>query len=95
MPMKLPHRMRFAPQFPALALTDGGRPRIYFDNPAGTQVPQQVIDRTLEALVAKNANLGGYFATTVAADALVDEAHQAMADFYNARSPARSSSART
>lgn len=73
-------------QFPALALKDGGRSRIYFDNPAGTQVPQRVIDRTLEAMTAKNANLGGYFTTTVAAEALVNEAHQAMADFYHARS---------
>ena len=37
-------------QFPALEITDGGSPRIYFDNPAGTQVPQQVIDRTVEML---------------------------------------------
>ncbi|MFO0994626.1 MAG: cysteine desulfurase-like protein [Hyphomicrobiales bacterium] len=72
--------------FPALALKDGGHPRIYFDNPAGTQVPQKVIDRTLEALIAKNANLGGYFSTTVAAGQLVDEAHQACADYYNAAS---------
>lgn len=75
-------------EFPALARKDGGRGRVYFDNPAGTQVPQPVIDRTLEALVEKNANLGGYFATTVAADELVNEAHQAMADFYHANSPA-------
>lgn len=73
-------------EFPSLALKDGARPRIYFDNPAGTQVPQKVIDRTLEALIDKNANLGGYFATTVAADELVNEAHQAMADFYHAKS---------
>jgi len=39
-------------QFPSLALEDGGSPRIYFDNPAGTQVPQAVIDRTLEAMKA-------------------------------------------
>ncbi|WP_119389025.1 cysteine desulfurase-like protein [Taklimakanibacter lacteus] len=74
-------------EFPALAQKDGNLARIYFDNPAGTQVPRQVIDRTLEAMVAKNANLGGYFSTTVAADELVNEAHQAMADFYHARSP--------
>jgi cysteine desulfurase family protein (TIGR01976 family) len=74
-------------QFPALALSDDGKPRIYFDNPAGTQVPQRVIDRTVEALRDKNANLGGYFTTTVAAMELVDEAHRAMADFYNASSP--------
>ena len=41
-----PDRRAFAPQFPALAIKDGGRPRVYFDNPAGTQVPQQVIERT-------------------------------------------------
>ena len=73
-------------QFPALSLTDEGRARIYFDNPAGTQVPKQVIDRTVECLVAKNANLGGYFKTTVEAGNLVDLAHQACADFYNASS---------
>jgi selenocysteine lyase/cysteine desulfurase len=32
-------------QFPSLALKDAGKSRVYFDNPAGTQVPQQVIDR--------------------------------------------------
>jgi len=73
-------------QFPALHLTDHGAPRVYFDNPAGTQVPQRVIDRTVDCLVAKNANLGGYFSTTEAAGALVDEAHRAVADFYNAPS---------
>ena len=73
-------------QFPALGLSDGGKSRIYFDNPAGTQVPKQVIDRTVEVLSAKNANLGGYFKTSMDADALVAESHQAMADFYNAAS---------
>jgi cysteine desulfurase family protein (TIGR01976 family) len=74
-------------QFPSLSLADAGRPRIYFDNPAGTQVPQAVIDRTMEALVRKNANLGGYFSSSRGADELVDEAHRAVADFYNAASP--------
>jgi cysteine desulfurase family protein (TIGR01976 family) len=73
-------------QFPALSLMDNSLPRVYFDNPAGTQVPQQVIDRTVDCLIASNANLGGSFATTVAADALVNEAHQAVADFYGADS---------
>jgi cysteine desulfurase family protein (TIGR01976 family) len=73
-------------QFPALSITDKGAARVYFDNPAGTQVPQRVIDRTVECLARKNANLGGYFTTTVEAGDLVDEAHQACADFYNAPS---------
>lgn len=74
-------------QFPALALQDDGKPRVYFDNPAGTQVPQLVIDHTVEALSRKNANLGGYFQTTVDASALVDAAHQACADLYGAAGP--------
>lgn len=73
-------------QFPALSLGDAGRDRIYFDNPAGTQVPQRVIDRTVDCLVNRNANLGGFFTTTIEAGELVDLAHQACADFYNARS---------
>lgn len=73
-------------QFPALAVKDGGKPRVYFDNPAGTQVPQVVIDAMVEVLKAKNANLGGLFKTTKDATALVDDAHQALADFYNAAS---------
>jgi cysteine desulfurase family protein (TIGR01976 family) len=71
-------------QFPALAFHDNGRPRSYLDNPAGTQVPQRVIDRTVETLAAKNANLGGYFSTTLAASEIVDEAHQAVANLYGA-----------
>jgi cysteine desulfurase family protein (TIGR01976 family) len=70
-----------------LAIRDNGKRRIYFDNPAGTQVPRQVIDRTVETFILKNANLGGYFSTTCAAESLVSEAHQACADFYNASSP--------
>jgi cysteine desulfurase family protein (TIGR01976 family) len=74
-------------QFPSLALKDAGKSRVYFDNPAGTQVPQQVIDRTVETLIHHNANLGGHFKTTMDAEAMVNEAHQACADFYNAPSP--------
>ena len=73
-------------EFPALAIKDSGIPRIYFDNPAGTQVPQRVIDRTVETLRDRNANLGGYFKTTEEAGALVDLAHEACAEFYNAPS---------
>lgn len=74
-------------RFPALAIEDDGRPRIYFDNPAGTQVPEEVIARMRDCLVESNANLGGPFRTSELADEVVDEAHAAMADFLNARSP--------
>lgn len=74
-------------KFPALSLTDKGRRRIYLDNPAGTQVPQTVADAVSHCLLTTNANLGGYFETTVAAQTVVDEAHEAMADFLDAESP--------
>ena len=48
-------------QFPALSDSDNGVPRIFFDNPAGTQVPQQVADRTSDCLLHAHANYGGYF----------------------------------
>lgn len=73
-------------RFPALAITDNGKPRVYFDNPAGTQVSLSVIDRMADCLVTANANLGGHFATSRRADAVVAEAHQAMADLLNAAS---------
>lgn len=73
-------------RFPALSLTDKGRRRIYLDNPAGTQVPQAVADAVSRRLLTTNANLGGYFETTIAAQQVVDDAHQAMADFLGAPS---------
>ena len=83
--------MTFDPQtvredFPALAITDDGRPRYYFDNPAGTQVPQSVIDAMADCLRGANANLGGYFETSERADAIVADARDAMADFVNSSS---------
>lgn len=70
--------------FPALALTDDGRRRIYLDNPAGTQVPRAVADAVSRCLLETNANLGGFFATTRAAERIVVEAHAAMADLLGA-----------
>jgi cysteine desulfurase family protein (TIGR01976 family) len=74
-------------QFPALAETDDGTRRIYLDNPAGTQVPQSVAERMVDCLLKSNANLGGYFRTAKLADEVVENAHAAMADLLNAKSP--------
>jgi cysteine desulfurase family protein (TIGR01976 family) len=73
-------------QFPALALKVDGEPVVYLDNPAGTQVPQRVIDRTAEYWRTMNANQGGTFATSRRSDALVAEVRQAAANFLNAAS---------
>ena len=69
-------------QFPAL--TSGA---VFFDNPGGTQVPHQVIDRMVDHLVTKNANRGGAFATSMASDAIIEESRRAVADFLNAAGP--------
>ena len=74
-------------QFPALAITDDGTRRIYFDNPAGTQVPASVAEAMSRCLLETNANGGGYFRSSQQADAVVAGARQAMADFLGASSP--------
>ncbi len=73
-------------KFPALSQETNGKPWVFLDNPGGTQVPQQVIDAISKCLVESNANLGGPFITSQRANIVVEEAHQAMADFVNARS---------
>jgi cysteine desulfurase family protein (TIGR01976 family) len=73
-------------QFPALALTDNSTRRIYFDNPAGTQVLASVAESMSDCLLRKSANVGGYFASSVDATDVVHDARLAMADFLNAPS---------
>ena len=74
-------------QFPALTLTDNGKRRIYFDNPAGTQVPRTVADAMSRCLLETNANAGGRFITSRAVDDVIESARAAMADFLNAETP--------
>ncbi|MCC6187822.1 MAG: cysteine desulfurase-like protein [Anaerolineales bacterium] len=69
-------------RFPAL---ESGA--VFFDNPGGTQVAQQVVTRMTDYLLRCNANHGGAFKTSVESDAVLHAAHAAMADFLNAASP--------
>ena len=73
-------------RFPALAIEDSGTPRIYLDNPAGTQIVDTVAARMRDCLIENNANVEGAFETSRRADRIVAEAHGAMADFLNASS---------
>lgn len=59
---------------------------IFFDNPAGTQVPQRVIDSVSDYFLHMNANSGGRFATSIQTDAMVQSVREKLADFLNAPS---------
>jgi len=69
-------------QFPSL-----DRPATFFDNPGGTQIARHSLDRINRYLLECNANHEGAFATSQQSDAVLHEAHAAMADFLNASSP--------
>ena len=74
-------------QFPALDRHVGGRPAVFLDGPAGTQVPHRVIDAIGDYLTKHNANHGGLFATSRESDQCLHQAHQAVAEFLNADDP--------
>ena len=44
-------------QFPSLTLSVADQPVAYFDNPAGTQVPERVIDRMRDYFLQANGKL--------------------------------------
>src|SRR4051812_24676589 len=71
-------------QFPALKRELDGKPVVYLDGPAGSQVPQCVIDAISNYLIESNANHGGCFITSRESDAMLATAHQAAADFVGA-----------
>jgi len=73
-------------QFPALQKINGATPPVYLDNPAGTQLPRQVVEAVGDAMINAGSNLGGYFASSKAAEAIWVRAHEAMADMLGASS---------
>jgi cysteine desulfurase family protein (TIGR01976 family) len=75
-------------QFPALNRTHDNQPVVFFDGPAGSQVPQSVADAVSRYLLETNANHGAPFATSRESDEILEEAHRAAADFLGALNPA-------
>ncbi|GCE19804.1 cysteine desulfurase-like protein [Dictyobacter kobayashii] len=59
----------------------------FFDNPGGTQVAQEVVERMQQYFLHSNANHGGAFRTSQASDAVVAEAREAVAAFLGAARP--------
>jgi cysteine desulfurase family protein (TIGR01976 family) len=67
-------------KFPAIRDGEG----VFFDNPAGTQVPESVISAVSDYYRFANANSGGAFITSRRSDELTKRARGLVADFLNA-----------
>jgi len=59
-------------------------PLVFFDGPAGTQVPDSVIQAVMVYMQAANANLGGAFVTSKMSDGVVDAARVAASELLGA-----------
>ena len=68
--------------FPALTRPPGF---IFFDNAAGAQVPQIVLDAVNHHLLECNVQRGGRYAKSREVDATISRARQSVADLVNAR----------
>lgn len=71
-------------QFPALQRQHNGKPLIFLDGPAGTQVPQVVIDAITDYYKNSNANTHGQFLTTQETDAIMHATRENLATFLGA-----------
>ena len=85
--MQSPDLSNYRHYFPSLHLEVDGKQAIYFDNPGGTQVAQQVIDAMVTYFSETNANTHGAFLTSSRTDQIIADARTSMADFLHAASP--------
>ncbi len=74
-------------QFPSLQRKVNNSPMIFIDGPAGTQVPQSVIDAISNYYTTSNANTHGAFITTKETDKAVDSMRHSMAALLGAEGP--------
>ena len=84
---QIPDLSSYRRYFPSLSQTINGHQAIYFDNPGGTQVAQQVIDGIVTYLQTANANTHGAFLTSQRTDEIITAAREGMADLLHASSP--------
>lgn len=73
--------------FPSLNRLHNGKPLIFLDGPAGTQVPQPVIDAVSGYYLRSNSNTHGAFITTNETDKVIEGMREAMADLIGAEGP--------
>ena len=74
-------------QFPALSQKHNNLPMVFIDGPAGTQVPQSVIDAITHYYTNSNANTHGAFKTTRETDHIIAEMRSSMATLLGADGP--------
>ncbi|MBE0615356.1 MAG: cysteine desulfurase [Burkholderiales bacterium] len=77
---------RIRADFPILKLKPGGKPLVYLDNAASSQMPQQVIDRLVRYQTSQHSNIHRAVHTlSEIATAEYEEARRKLARFINAR----------
>lgn len=74
-------------KFPGLRRKQDGREVALFDGPAGSQVPESVVDAVANYLRNTNCNRGAAFETAKESDAILNHAHRVLADFLGADDP--------
>jgi cysteine desulfurase family protein (TIGR01976 family) len=70
-------------QFPSLSLQYQHHGSAFLDGPAGTQVPQRVMDAVQYYFLGANANTYGAFLTSRRNDEMIRSVRAAMGDFFN------------
>jgi cysteine desulfurase family protein (TIGR01976 family) len=70
--------------FPSLKRIHNGFPLAYLDGPAGTQMPQRVIDAISGYYTTCNANTHGQFITTIESDSMLENTRETVATFLGA-----------
>ena len=73
-------------QFPSLQRKHNNQPMVFLDGPAGTQVPQMVIDSITHYYKNSNANSHGAFITTNETDQVIHHMRTCMAALLGAES---------
>src|SRR5690348_7215065 len=71
-------------QFPALNMGDNF---VFFDNGAGAQIPQVVLNAVEQHLIGHHVQRGGRYGRSQAVDAALQSARQSVATFLNAHDP--------
>ncbi len=72
-------------QFPSLTRMYKGRPAVYFDGPAGSQVVKSAIDAISDYMTKGGANRHGVFPSSVETEEHIAVSKEAIAELFNAK----------